>query len=91
MDENYPIDIHYNKLLGESLLFPFHLPPPPIPSPPDWLVSRRHCDSKWHVQSKVIRSKVAAAIKDLPHENEELAKILRDETCMWVWLVSTCD
>lgn len=60
MDENYPIDIHYNKLL-------------------DWLLNRRHCDGKWHVQTKAIRSRVAMAIRDLPQGNDELEKILQDE------------
>lgn len=34
----------------------------------DWLVDRRHCDSKWHVQLKTIRSKVTTAISNLPDD-----------------------
>ena len=55
--------------------------------PSDWLVNRRHCDSKWHIQSKAVRSRVAIAIKKLPQDNEDLAKILQDENGMLVWYV----
>ena len=46
-------------------------------------MNRRHCDSKWHVQSKAIQSRVATAIKDLPQEDAQIAKILQTENSRW--------
>ena len=50
----------------------------------DWLISRRHCDNKWHVQSKAIRNRVVQATKDLPQEDEKLAKILEDNDSTYI-------
>lgn len=44
----------------------------------DWLLDRRHCDSKWHSQSKIVRSKVSKAVTDLPKENPEISKIIQE-------------
>ncbi|XP_064397823.1 CDK5 regulatory subunit-associated protein 3-like [Halichondria panicea] len=38
----------------------------------DWLVDRRHCDSKWHGNSKLVRERITAAVKELP-SSEQLA------------------
>ena len=47
----------------------------------DWLLDRRHCDSKWHSQVKAIQERVAQAQKTLPN-TEQLAKITQTESRM---------
>ncbi len=72
----FPIDIHYNKLLGKSTSPSYTVctagffKSPARPS--DWLLDRRHCDSKWHTDSKLVRERLATAVKDLP-SSEQLA------------------
>lgn len=81
MDETYPIDIHYNKLLGRLSLMKGKKWMMLVFSGTctDWLISRRHCNHKWHVQAKEVRSRVAMAIKDLPQDHPQLLKMLQDD------------
>lgn len=83
MDDNFPIDIHYNKLLGTNTKYVvLTCAGIAMSSCSDWLVSRRHCDSKWHIQSKALRSRVAIATKDLPRDNAKLVPILQNKDSM---------
>ncbi len=77
-EQLFPIDIHYNKLLGEELdesilcifwisislcLYGIYLIINSVQS--DWLIDRRHCDVKWHSDSKLIKEKLLIAVKEL--------------------------
>ena len=63
-EQALPIDIHYNKLLG---LFHISILRITIPSAAsDWLIDRRHCDSKWLAQIRPIRERVQANFPHLP-------------------------
>lgn len=83
-DELFPIDIHYNKLLGEDLYIkPCYLKNyvcinravkgcesasichTHMHTLPDWLIDRRHCESKWHAQLQEVREKLDGALKQL--------------------------
>jgi len=54
---------------------------------PDWLIDRRHCDSKWHAQSKEVRSRVTKAISELPKDNSEVSKILEGVGEGMIWCI----
>lgn len=76
MDEQWvPIDIHYNKLLGNAvvrviLLYYFML---------DWLIDRRHCDLRWHHQLREIKSKIKSALVHLPKDEPKIISATDEE------------
>lgn len=41
----------------------------------DWLISRHHCTNEWPDNVALVRSKINAAIKDMP-EDARISKIL---------------
>ena len=41
----------------------------------DWLIDRRHCNTKWQNSASSIREKINTAIQDMP-PNEEIAQLL---------------
>lgn len=36
----------------------------------DWLVDRRHCEFKWHSDAKLVRDRLAIAVRNLPSSEQ---------------------
>jgi len=51
----------------------------------DWLVDRRHCDSKWHSDYKLIKDRVSVALREIPSSTE--LDWARDIECTWTILL----
>ena len=66
-EELLPIDIHYNKLLGERTAITVYLANCSMCCL-DWLVDRRHCSLKWRQQLTPVREKMATAFNELPQD-----------------------
>ena len=48
----------------------------------EWLIDRRHCQSKWQDSSLVIREKINEAIQDMPAVDEIMQ--LLSGSCMYI-------
>ena len=49
---------------------------------PEWLIDRRHCQSKWQDSSLAIREKINEAIQDMPAVDEIMQ--LLSGSCMYI-------
>ena len=83
MDEQFiPIDIHYNKLLGNmggvaGIMLSWYLYT-------DWLIDRHHCEAKWVGQVKVVQEKIGRAVKGVA-DNEEISKVLETSRKLFLY------